>query len=63
METLILVLFSIAWAKEEHYDKPDEAKYQISMPHDQIKKIQADYQNAVKQFMAEMEKNPILSLG
>ena len=50
-------------AKEEHYGKPDEAKYQISMPHDQIKKIQADYQNAVKQFMAEMEKNPILSLG
>ena len=41
--------------KEEHYGKPDEAKYQISMPHDQIKKIQADYQNAVKQFMAEME--------
>ena len=50
-------------AKEEHYGKPDEAKYQISMTHDQIKKIQVDYQNAVKQFMAEMEKNPILSLG
>ena len=49
-------------AKEKHYGTPYEAKYRISMPYDQIKKIQADYEKAVIKFGDIIEASPIISI-
>lgn len=49
-------------AEEEYHNKPDEANYKITMSDDEIKRIQADYDDAVKRFKDAMKKSPILSL-
>ncbi len=47
---------------ETHYEVPKEMKYEITIPYDEIKKIQANYEEAVKQFVSEMKADPIMSI-
>ncbi|MEE1249178.1 MAG: hypothetical protein UHU19_08135 [Lachnospiraceae bacterium] len=48
---------------ETHYAVEETGKYRITMPYDEIQKIQDEYKDAVKQFCEYMDNNPTYSFG
>ncbi len=52
----------IKLVSKETYEVPEKLKYHIPLPQDDIKKIQADYEKAAKQFHAEIKANPIICI-
>lgn len=48
---------------ETHYGVEESGKYHITMPYEEIQKIQEDYKEAVKQFCEYMDDNPTYAFG
>lgn len=48
---------------ETHYGVDESGKYHITMPYEEIQKIQEDYKEAVKQFCEYMDSNPTYAFG
>lgn len=46
-----------------NYPVSESGKYLITMPYDEVKKIQEDYKDAVKQFCDYIENNPTCEFG